>query len=420
MSASPPTFRNRWPIYALLVANAVSVVGNAMTAVAVPWFVLQTTGSAVKTGLTGAVIALGAVTAAFFGGPIVDQLGFKRTSVVADLMSGVTVALIPLLYMFGLLEFWQLLVLGFLGAVLDAPGMSAREAMIPELAHAANMPIERANSLDAAIPRLAQFAGPPVAGVLIVALGATGVLWLDAVTFTVSAALVAVAVPAVRAAREDQESGSQGYVAELLEGLAFVRGNTLILSMVLVATVANLLDSPLQAVILPIYADEIFGSAVSLGIMLGGFGGGALAGTLLFGVVGHRLPRRLTFMICWVIAGPLAYLTLAATPPLPVIVVMFALVGILAGPINPIYSVIFQEHTPVQMRGRVFGVLNALAFSATPLGMAMGGFLVGGIGLVTTLVGMGGIYLLVTVSMFFNPALKEMDVPPKTSAHEDP
>ncbi|MBA2345985.1 MAG: MFS transporter [Rubrobacter sp.] len=402
--------RERLPIFALLLANAVSVVGNAMTAVAVPWFVLQTTGSAAKTGLTGAVMALGAVLAAFFGGSIVDRLGFKQTSITADLMSGATVALIPLLYAAGYLPFWQLLVLVFLGAVLDAPGMSARDAMIPDLARSARMRLERANSLDASVPRLAQFLGPPLAGVLIVFLGATGVLWLDAATFAVSAAIVTVAVPAVRftAEKDDVESRS-GYLSELLAGLRFVRTNLLIFSMILVATAANFLDAPLQAVILPVYANEVFGSAPSLGAMLGSFGGGALAGTLLFGLVGHRLPRRLTFVICWFVAGPLAYLTLAMTPTLPVIIGVFVFVGILARPINPIFMMIFQEHTPPGLRGRAFGVLNALAMAATPLGMALGGFLVEGLGLVPTLIGMGVFYLVLTSSMFFNPALRDMD-----------
>lgn len=79
------TNRDPVPIYALLAANAVSVRGNAMTAVAVPWFMLQTTGSAARTGLTGAVMALGAVLgavlAALFGGLLVEGLGLVPTLV---------------------------------------------------------------------------------------------------------------------------------------------------------------------------------------------------------------------------------------------------------------------------------------------------------------------------------------------------
>ncbi len=84
--------------------------------------------------------------------------------------------------------------------------------------------------------------------------------------------------------------------------------------------------------------------------MVGAFGGGALAGTLLYGVA-HRLPRRLTFLACFVAAPLVGFGTLALTPPL--------------------------------------GVVE-------------------GVGLVPTIVGMGAIYSVVTLGMFFNPALKQM------------
>lgn len=400
----------RAPILALLLANAVSVVGNAMAAVAIPWFVLQTTDSAARTGLTGAVGALGAVLAAFFGGPIVDRLGFKRTSVAADLMSAAMVALIPLLFAAGYLAFWLLLVLVFLGAVLDAPGLSARRAMIPELARIAGMPTEMANSADSAVPRLAQFVGPPLAGVLIAGFGALGVLWLDAATFVFSAALVATVVPSVRSPATDESAdGRRGYLRELSEGLRFVWASPLLLSLVFLTTVGNFLDAPLQAVILPVYAEEVFGSAFALGGILGGFGAGALAGTLLFGAFGHRLPRRMTFLVCFVLVGPAAYLTLAMAPSLAVLVGVFAVLGVLAGPIEPISLTIFQERTPPEIRGRVLGATNALYFAAIPIGMALGGVVVEVAGLMPTLVGMGLVYLAVTLGMFFNPALREMD-----------
>jgi MFS family permease len=65
--------------------------------------------------------------------------------------------------------------------------------------------------------------------------------------------------------------------------------------MFLVATVTNFLDVPLVTVVLPVYARELYGSATSLGAMIGSVAAGAFVGTLVFGV-GHRLPRRLTFI----------------------------------------------------------------------------------------------------------------------------
>jgi MFS family permease len=261
----------------MLSATALSVVGNSLTFVAVPWFVLQTTGSAAKTGLTGGVVTLAAVLAGFFGGPIVDRLGFKRTSVVADLASGATVAAIPLLHHTVGLAFWQLLALVFLGAFLDTPGLTARQSLIPDLSRMANVTVERANSALQAIERSSFLFGPPLAGLLIVLIGANNVLFLDAATFVVSAAVIASALP--RPERESAEdAGPDGYLTELLEGMRFIRRDRLLLSIVAAAVVLNFLDAPVFSVVLPVYADGVYGSAVVLGTILGGFGAGSLAG----------------------------------------------------------------------------------------------------------------------------------------------
>src|SRR4051812_18082917 len=99
----------RLPVFSLFTANAVSSAGTVMTQLALPWFVLQTTGSAAKTGLVSFFVILPTVFAAFLGGPLVDRMGFRRSSILADCACTVTIALIPLLYVAGMLEFWALL-----------------------------------------------------------------------------------------------------------------------------------------------------------------------------------------------------------------------------------------------------------------------------------------------------------------------
>ena len=383
------------------------MAGNIITFLAVPWFVLQTTGSAARTGLTGGVVVLGMVVGGFFGGPLVDRFGFRRASIVADLASGLTVALIPLLYLTVGLAFWQLLVLVLLGTCLDTPGMTARQSLIPDLADRAGMPVERANSALQAIESSSDLLGPPLAGVLIALLGPSNVLFLDAATFALSAAMIAGGVPRPLL-MPAEKAPSDGYFANLLEGLRFIRGEQLIVSIVIVAVITNFLDSPIFLVILPVYADANFGSAVVLGIMFAGFGAGSLIGTLLFGTLGHRLPRRATLIACWVVVG-LPFWVLATSPSLPVTVAALAITGLAAGPLNPLIFTVVQERTPEHLRGRVIGALWALALAASPLGVVLTGYLLEAVGLRLILVGVATGYLVVTLSMLFNPALREMD-----------
>ena len=407
-------FTRRVPIFAMLGATWLSMMGNVLTFLAIRWFVLQTTGSASRTCLTGGMAILGMVLGGFFGGPLVDRLGFKRASVVADLASGVTVALIPLLYLTVGLAFWQLIVLVLLGTCLDTPGMTARQSLIPDLAGRARMPVERANSALQAIEGSSDLLGPPLAGILIALLGASNVLFLDAATFAISAAMIAGAVPRPERVSTEAPAVGGGYSAELLDGLRFIRGDRLIFSIVIVAVILNFLDSPIFLVVLPVYADATFGSAVVLGIMFAGFGAGSLVSTLLFGAMGHRLPRRSTLIVCWVVVG-LPFWILATTPSLPVTVAALAVTGLAAGPLNPIIFTVVQQRTPEHVRGRVIGALWALALAATPLGVVLTGYLLEAVGLRPILIGVAVGYLVVTLSMFLNPALREMERPARVA-----
>jgi MFS family permease len=96
--------------------------------------------------------------------------------------------------------------------------------------------------------------------------------------------------------------GRLAYLQELRDGLRFVRNNALVLSMVLVATVDELPDVPLLTVVLPVYARDNYGSAASFGGIVGALAAGAFLGTLVFGAVGRRLPRRLTFIVSFVVS----------------------------------------------------------------------------------------------------------------------
>jgi MFS family permease len=398
--------RRRIPILAMLAANAISETGNVLAFVAIPWFVLQTTGSAVRTGLTGAAFLLAAVMAGIFGGPVVDRIGFKRTSIVADLAGAVTVALVPLLYHTVGLLFWQLLVLVFLGGFLDAPGHTARQSLVPDLAGRAGMGIERANSAFQGIQFASFLLGPPLAGLLISLFAPGNVLWIDAATFMVSAALVAALVPVPRSDTGARRAGR--YLAELAEGIAFIRRDRLVVWMFGIGVVANSLAVPLFAVVLPFFASEAYGSALDLGLMLGGFGSGALAGTVLYGIFGDRLPRRATLVSAILVLG-VPFWVLVATPPLGVVIGALFVAGFALGPPNPLTYSVLQERTPPRMLGRVLGAGVSLSMFGAPAGMVLCGYALELLGLRPTLVGISACYLAVGLFAFLSPALHELD-----------
>jgi MFS family permease len=252
-TAASVTATDRRPVTAVLVANAVSLTGDALAAVAIPWFVLETTGSAARAGLSGGVAVLPAFLAGIFGGTVVDRLGPKRASVVADVVSGVAILMIPLLYATVGLAFWHLLVLVLLGGALDVPGITARRAMLPELTRLSGMRLERVNSLLEGNQQLAFLLGPPLAGVAIGLVGAERVLWADAASFALSAGVVARLVPGHLYPRRAREPGVS-YRDELRAGLSFLWNDRLLRAASLSLSVSNATGGAFFSVIYIVYA----------------------------------------------------------------------------------------------------------------------------------------------------------------------
>ena len=404
-----PATRNRTPLFALFAGNAVSLVGNVLALVATPWFVLQTTGSAALTGVTGAVAALPIIIAGILGGTIVDRLGFRRMSIIADLASGVTVALIPLLHYTVGLAFWQLLVLVFLGGLLDAPGTTARISLLPDLADLAGMRRERTNAIEQAISRFSFLLGPPLAGILIAAIGTSHVLWLNAASFAVSAALMAVLVPAPEPKPASTDTTNERYIDGLRVAVRFLRENRLVMALLVQVSITNFLDAAIS-VIYPIYAEREFGRALDLGFMFAAGAAGALTTTLLFAVFGHRLPRRETYIWAFVLTS-FPVVVLAFYPGLYIVLGALLVRGLGAGPLNPILSTLEQDRIPAELRGRVFGLMMACSWLTTPLGRVIGGYSVEGVGLSATLMAIAAAYLTTTLSLLIWPVMHEMNQP---------
>lgn len=385
-----------------------------MVLLAIPWFVLETTGSATKTGITGFFAFLPIVLAGFLG-PVVDRMGLKRASIVADIASGLSVAMIPLLFQTVGLEFWQLLALVFLGGLLDSPGETARSSLLPEAAQAAGTTLERATSLEDGVMRAASLVGAPVAGLLIAIIGASSVLWIDAASFGVSALLVFIGVPRPIAARARIDAT---YWSDFREGFAFIRGRRLVMLVILTLAATNFLDAAIGAVVLPVYARQEFDS-VALGLILGALGGGAVVGSLGYGAWGKRFSRRWIYIIGFVLSAfqPWGY---ALFPGLGVVILIAALVGLGTGPINPIIAAVLLEQVPSEMRGRVLGVVKAAAWMAVPLGVLIAGYLVDALGLRSTLLLIGVAYVFALISLAFNPAAADLERPTVEAVHPTP
>lgn len=419
-SATPQPAR-RMPLFALYTSNTVSAVGDVLTFLAIPWFVLQTTGSVVQTGVTAFFSTASVALSALLGASLVDRLGFRRASVLSDLASGVGVALIPLLYETVGLPFWALLLLVFLAGLMTTPGATARSAMVPELAELAHVRMERATAASDGATRLSRFIGAPLAGILIAVIGPNNLLWVDAATFAFSALIIGRAVPAIfppmhhsaTPAQAEASGDSRGrgrFLAGLREGFAFIRSDPVLFWPILVVLVTNLLDAGNSGVLIPAFVKQTYGNAVWLGAIVAATGGAAFLGTVVFGAIGHRLPRQLTLGLAFTIGGAFRFFVIVGFAAHPVLLVaLTAVCGFFIGPINPIFDTVAYERVPVALRARVFGVLTAGSMLGTPLGGLIVGAVAPSIGISASMLLFGVVYAIATLSLLVNPALRGMN-----------
>jgi MFS family permease len=350
------------PLGALWVASAISLVGNQLTGLALPWLVLTSLGNPLDAGIVGAAIVLPAVFGALVGGVVIDRFGPRRTSVVADVLSGGAVAAIPIAAATVGLGLPLVVALAFLGALLDAPGATARQVILPDLAVAAGMRLERANAIFQAIENGSLLIGPAVAGVIVLVLGPLGALWLDAGSFLVSAALIRLLVPDVRPAGGGDEPAS------LAAGLRALGRDPVLRLLTFVAALANLVGTPLFIVILPALATTSGQSAAALGAMLAAFGAGMVAGALSVGALAGRVGRRSALIAGFGGTG-VGLVAASVVQPLPILLAVLAAAGLATGLINPVAFTIMQERVPAATRGRVFGAVLGGVLVAAPVGM---------------------------------------------------
>ena len=402
-----PLQRDRTPLVSVLSATGFAWFGNVLSLVVVPWLVYQVTGSGAQTGIVGFAAAFPLVLAGLFGGVLIDRVGHARTAVLAELFSGLFLAMIPILHLTVGLNVLSIGVLVFVSNLFSAPGMTARRTLIPEVAPRAGMSLERANSLEQMMTRIPLLLGPAIAGSLMAVFHPANVIWLAVVAVWLAGLSISVGVRVTEVSRPAEQ---RSYLAELVDGFRFVMRDRLIRALAFILAFTNLLEAPLS-IVMPIYAQDVLGSPVALGVIMAALGIGLVLGVGIFAWVGSRVPRRVVFIggLCG-IGG--SYWILATLPGLwATATVLFAL-GLMAGPVNPLLATIYQERVPAAMRGRVFGLLAAIGLSMMPLGRLLGGVFIDWIGLSGTLLVQAAGFAAAGVIMVLLPALKLLNERP--------
>jgi MFS family permease len=361
------------PLRALLAAEVISTTGMQMTWVALPWFVLTTTGSATRMSVVMAAEAIGLAAVGFPSGRLLNRIGARRTMLLCDAVRGPLMLAVPVLHWADALSFGVLVAVTFALGGLGAPYFAANRMILPELLGEHETIVSQASALFQGATRITLLLGPVTAGVLIGVIGAPSVLVVDAATYIAAVALVGLFVPATKPVTPDGEDRG------VLAGLRWVAGEPLIRTWRFCLIVG---DVAWQAIFvaLPVLVVVRYDSdARIVGVLFAAFGVGAVLGN----GVAYRLVRRvdglqLIARVALAQALPL-WLLVFELPAAAAVGVLFAS-GLANGLINPSLHAIVTLRIPPALRGTVMTSLMTLYALAMPIGILGAGPLVDAFG----------------------------------------
>lgn len=379
--------------------------GNGVAALALPWLTLQLTDDPAAAGVVVAAGALPTLVTSLASGVIIDRLGRQKTSVGSDVFSAVSAAMIPILGLVGLLTYPLVLIASVVGAMFDPVGVTAREAMVPDVARRAHLDLERVNGVHEAVWGLAWLVGPGVAGLLIGSVGAVASFWAMCLGFVASALLVGFAcMPTPRPAASDQH-----WLRDAVDGFKLVIHEPAIRSTTLLSTMAFTLAYSVVGVVLPVVFERQ-NRPEALGLLFVAYSAGGVVGALVYSAIGTRLARRPAFVVGLIATAAVAGV-FAVTDVYWIQVAVMALGGFASGPVNPIVNVVLQERTAEEIRGRALSVVFTLAYALFPIGYVAAGYMIKLLGVTPTFAWMAGATGVFALWAAVTPALRGIESP---------
>lgn len=345
-------------LWALVVAEIVSSTGSALTFLALPWFVLQTSGPTKMT----IVLAAEVLPMALFGlpsGSIVSRFGARRTMLVCDALRAPLIVLVPVLHWTGHLSFPLLLLIVFLVGVFITPYVSSQRMIIPELFGDDERLVAKASGLFGGAVQLPIVIGPALSGLLIGYFGPPPLLVVDGATFLFAFVVVFTLVRGGQ--RVEQDEDSRGVLA----GVRYLAHDRLLgpttLTLIVLDGSANAIS-----VAVPLLAfTRYHHNAHIAGWIFTGFGIGAVAGSIVvMKLVDRFAPVKLASVGIMLVAAPL-WIVVAPVPWEVVCVALFAC-GFFVPLINAPMMAIITTRPPAAVRAKVMTAIITASGLAGP------------------------------------------------------
>lgn len=390
--------------FALLYAGmTVSMLGDGIYFVAIAWQVYELSNAPTALSIVGLAWSVPMVLFLLGGGVLSDRVDRRSLLIASDLVRGLAIGALGVLSVTGALELWHVVVLVAIAGAGEALFGPAFGAIVPDL-----VPPEmlvQANSLNQLVEPLGvRLLGPALGGVAIAVLGTGEAILLDAASFGLSAAAIAL----MRTRRPvERPAGGSSVRRDVAEGLRFVRARVWLWGTLVSAALGLLLFIGPYDVLVPfVVKNELGGGADDLGFVFAAGGVGAVVAALALGHFG--LPRRqIVFMYAtWSVSIlALAGYGLATALWHAMAASFVGGAGFAAGIV--VWTTLIHRLVPTELLGRVSSLDWLVSIGLIPLSFALTGPIAEGIGTTATLVGAGLIGGPLTLGFLFLPGMRD-------------
>lgn len=345
-----------------------SSLGDSLTRVALTWFVFEKTRSAQAVGILTIAYTAPILLGGFLAGPLLDRFSARRVMLLDNLVRGLLFALIPVLYALDKLEVSHVYVFAALYGLLMMISLAGGPTLIPALVREEQL--DTANAMETLSYTVSGVLGPPLAGLLIVLVGTMNVVIVDAASYLV----FAWALSRLSIKKTQPEAGaSPGEAYRLSDAARLMVSNKVILSTTLMFMCANI-GMGVLTVYLPLLSDLLAPDNPSVyGILLGILSLGEVISAGLAGSLVLKIGLGLRIALAQTLSG--AALALLIGAGFGFVGGGLFLLGLFSAPLTIWAQTLRMQVIPPEMRGRVFALLRTLMQGATPLGGALGGFL---------------------------------------------
>jgi MFS family permease len=397
----------------LALAALFASVGNSAVHIAIPWLVLETTGSSANAGVVLGISGFSVIFTAPIIGGLIAVLGARPVSIWADIISAGSVVLFPIVgSLFGL-NLTSLLIIAIIGAMFDPAGATARKSLIQAVAERDGLSLIKFNGTYEAAAVIGTVLGPTGAALAISFVGINTTFYLIAIVFVLASCL-AFFIPVVTTyTKSDEDFSVKNVFKETRVGMSALWNDKPLLSLVGLYTLLTAIYMPVESIVLSRYFRDL-NEPRTLGFVLSAMSVGIVIGALQF----HRAVRIFSAGNLVIISMTLIGAAVCAMAFLPNAIIFIGLglaLGLAYGPVSPMSNYLVQQRMPQHLHGPVFGTQFSLMYLATPAGTLALGLIVQSVSIAPLLFVIGALFIVVTLLVGFTGPLRRLSVDVSTT-----